>query len=69
MIVYFKKKDITGLVEKLRRRMDNDKPSSQQGNTADHQLKWSFLSSHAHSSGENLDVSHIGCNLFIDTKL
>jgi len=68
MIVYFRKKDIAGLVKKLPQRMDNDKPCSQQGNSSDHQLKWSFLSSHAHSSGENLEVSHIGCNLFIDTK-
>lgn len=68
MIVYFQKKDIAGLVKKLRQRMDNDKPCSQQGYTADHQLKWSFLTSHTHSSGENLKVSHIGCNIFIDTK-
>jgi hypothetical protein len=67
LIVYFRKKDIAGLVKKLRQRMDDDLPFDQQGPTADYQLKWSFLSAHAHSCGENLHLSHIGCNLYTDS--
>jgi hypothetical protein len=66
LIIYFRKSDIAGLVKKLRRKMDNDLPLDQQGNTADHLLKWSFLSTHAHSCGENLQVGHIGCNLYTE---
>ena len=63
LIVYFRKPNIAGLVQKLRQQMDADLPCKQQGNTIDHLLKWSFLSAHAHSCGENLEVTHIGCNL------
>jgi hypothetical protein len=64
LIVYFRKKDIAGLVQKLRARMDTELPRRQQGTTRDHRIRWSFLSTHGHSSGEHLDVSHIGCNLY-----
>ena len=63
MIEYFRKPNIAGLVQGLRKQMDADLPCKQQGNTADHSLKWSFLTAHAHACGENLEVSHIGCNL------
>lgn len=63
IIVYFRKPNIAGLVNNLRMKMDADLPCKQQGNTTDHTLKWSFVSAHAHSCGENLEVSHIGCNL------
>jgi hypothetical protein len=63
LIVYFRKPNISGLMKGLRERMDSDLPCKQQGNTADHALKWSFLSAHAHACGDNLEVSHIGCNL------
>jgi hypothetical protein len=32
-------------------------------------LKWSFLSVHKHSSGEYLEIGHIGCNLYVDPLL
>lgn len=65
LIVYFQRKNIAGLVKKLRERMDMEKPCCQQGITTDHDLKWSFLSMHAHSCGENLEVGHFGCNLYV----
>lgn len=64
LMVYFRERDIASRVKKLRERMDADTPCYQQGGTRDHTLKWSFLSSHTHSSGENLDIAHIGCNLY-----
>lgn len=66
VICYVRKKDIAGLVRKLRDKMDADRPCGQQGATLDHRIRWWFLSTHAHSCGENLDVSHIGCNLYSD---
>jgi hypothetical protein len=67
LIVYVRKQDIAGLMKKLREKMDIDLPCQQQGKTADHILKWSFLTTHAHSCGENLEVSHIGCNLYTES--
>jgi hypothetical protein len=64
LIVYVRMKDISGLIKKIRQKMDVEHPCDQQGNTVDHTFKWSFLSRHAHSCGDVLDVSHVGCNLY-----
>lgn len=64
LIVYVRAKDISGLIKKIRQKMDDEHPCDQQGKTVDHTIRWSFLSSHAHSCGDVLDVSHIGCNLY-----
>jgi hypothetical protein len=65
MIEYIKKPDIAGLVKKIRKRMDTDRPMRQQGKTRDNTLKWSFISVHKHSSGDKLQVGHYSCNLFV----
>jgi hypothetical protein len=67
LIVYFRKKDIAGLVKKLRDTMDKNLPVAQQGPTSNHAIKWSFLSKHKHSSGEDLEVGHVGCNLYFES--
>jgi hypothetical protein len=69
LIAYVRKQNIAGLIQTLREKMDVDYPCQQQGKTADHILKWSFRSAHAHSCGENLEVSHIGCNLYTDSAV
>lgn len=66
VIVYVRKKEIKALFEKLRKAMDEDLPLAQVGPTASHILKWSFLSNHTHSCGEDLQVCHVGCNLYIE---
>jgi hypothetical protein len=66
LIVYVRKKNIASLIKKLREKMDADLPCQQQGEATDHAIKWSFITKHAHSCGENLEVGHIGCNLFIE---
>lgn len=68
LIEYFRNKNIAMLVRKLREKMDEEHPCQQQGETTDHGLQWSFLSVHTHSSGENLSVGHIGCNLSTDSS-
>jgi hypothetical protein len=66
LFVYFRSPNIAGLMKKIRKRMDDELPLGQQGETTKHTLKWSFCSVHAHSCGENIGVSHIGCNLYIE---
>ena len=61
IIEYFKINNIKGLVEKLRKRMDEELPFEQIDKASDHTLKWSFNTEHNHSSGENFKVQHIGC--------
>lgn len=66
VISYVKEKDIAELLEKLRDYIDAEKPHELSGPCNDHnKIKWSFLSSHKHKSGEVIDVHHIGCNLYI----
>lgn len=69
VIAYVRKKNIAGLMKEIRAHMDCDHPCQQQGETIEHTLKWSFTSTHTHSCGENLPISHIGCNLFVDHTL
>lgn len=52
LIVYYRSKDIALLVKKSREKMDAEKPFDQQGPTVDHALRWSFLSTHMLTSGD-----------------
>lgn len=63
VISYVKIKDIKSLFEDLRKHIDDTKPFNLEGLCLDHNIKWSFLSNHNHSSGELIAVCHIGCNL------
>jgi hypothetical protein len=63
VISYVRLKDIKGLFEDLRKHIDKSKPFSLEGLCLDHNIKWSFLSNHKHSSGELIAICHIGCNL------
>jgi hypothetical protein len=63
VISYVRLKDIKGLFEDLRKHIDESKPFNLEGLCLDHNIKWSFLSKHKHSSGELISICHIGCNL------
>jgi hypothetical protein len=63
LIVYCKAQGIKDKVQSLRTHMDTSQPQGQQGATCNHKLRWSFRSAHAHSSGELVEVDHVGCNL------
>ena len=69
VIVYFTLSGISDAVQRVRVEMDLKLPLDQQGPTTPHVLKWSFLSVHKHSSGEHLEIGHIGCNMFVDPIL
>lgn len=64
VISYVKLKDIKSLFEKLREYIDDEKSYDLDGICKDHNIKWSFLSSHKHSSGELVEVCHVGCNMY-----
>lgn len=64
LLVYYRDQGIADLVGKIRTEMDKTLPMQQQGKTIDHAIKWSFLSKHTHSSGDDNEIGHIGCNLF-----
>jgi hypothetical protein len=66
LITYVRKENISGLIQKLQIRMDEELPQNQRGNTKPYIFKWSFLSTHGHSCGEDREVSHIGCNLYVE---
>ena len=66
LIVYVRKQNIEGLVKKLRVRMNEESPHNQQGAATDHKFKWSFCTAHTHTSGSQVSVDHVGCNLFHD---
>jgi hypothetical protein len=64
LINYVRKRDIKGLIAKLRKELDVDLPLKQQGASVDHTMLWSFETTHLHSAGERLRIGHIGCNLY-----
>jgi hypothetical protein len=68
LIIYVKKSNISGLMKKLRDRMDETLPEAQSGSCKDHSIKWSFISEHLHSCGDLLEVGHIGCNLYVQSQ-
>lgn len=65
MLIYVRKKNISGIIEKLRNDMDTEQPESQQGTIMDDDLKWSLISVYQHSSGELIEVSHVGLDLHV----
>lgn len=66
LIEYVKKPGIKAKIAAIRKKMDTELPLNQAGQSKDHMLKWSFLTEHKHSSGECLQVGHIGCNLYYE---
>jgi hypothetical protein len=65
LLNYVRKVDIVDVIKNLRESLDTNLPLNQKGPTQDHKLKWSFSSVHGHSSGEELAVDHVGCNLYV----
>jgi hypothetical protein len=66
LLNYVRKKNIKAIKEKLIQSIDDSKPEQLIGTCQEHPLKWSFDSTHGHSSGEEHKVSHIGINLYIE---
>jgi hypothetical protein len=65
LISYVRLQNISGLMQKLRARMDAERPFEQTCDVSDHPLKWSFSSTHQLTSGDDHDVGHIACNMYV----
>ena len=65
LLEYVKKPKILDHMNDLRSELDQKRPCNQVANCCDHETvkQWSFCSSHTHSSGEQIEVWHFGCNL------
>ncbi len=68
VISYVKQKNIKKLFEDLREYIDKNKPFDLVGFCKDHNIKWSFISEHEHSSGEQIEICSLGCNLFCEDE-
>jgi hypothetical protein len=68
LISYVRQRDISAITSKLRLHMDEALPLSQKGPCRDAALRWSFLTVHLHSCGDDLEVGHFGCNLYVETE-
>jgi hypothetical protein len=70
VINYVKLPNIKDLMKNIQDEFNKSKPENQIGNTKSHgSVKWSFQSSHQHSSGEEITAYHIGCNLYVAGKI
>jgi len=64
LLLYVKKKGIKTHMERFRSELDKGRPCGQVAKCDDHDARWSFVSSHTHSSGEVVEIWHLGCNLY-----
>lgn len=64
MLTYVRKDNIKALMVKIRDYLDLKKPCRQKAECEDHHIKWAFESKHLHCSGEEINITHMGCNLF-----
>lgn len=65
MICYVQVKDIAKKLQSIRDKMDVDLPEKQLSPTRNGAKKLTFQSEHEHSSGEVIDVSHVGVNMHV----
>jgi hypothetical protein len=70
LLEYVKLAGIKDHMKKLRADLDAKLPCNQVAKCSDHETvtQWSFCSSHKHSSGEQIEVWHFGCNLYQPQK-
>lgn len=64
LLVYVKKDNVKGRMDKIRRELDQKLPCNQLEASENHETQWSFLTTHKHSSGEEIEVWHLGANLY-----
>ena len=65
MVCYVRVENIAAKLQSIREKMDLNRPVVQTAATYDGNKKWTFRSEHKHSSGEVIDVSHVGVNLYV----
>ncbi len=63
LLIYVREANIKQKIEDLEGALNEKRPENQVGKCKKHTLQWSLQTKHRHSSGEVLDLSHLGCNL------
>ncbi len=63
VVEYVMVPNIEGLVDNVKEYLDKNKPCAQDGDAQDHQLRWTFITYHLHSSGVRYRVLHLNFNL------
>lgn len=63
LVNYVRKPDIKAITVTLRAKMDEDLPENQTGPCESYILQWSLVTKHKHSSGEEVSLAHVACNL------
>ena len=66
VLAYVKQKEASKRMKKIRTKMDEKRPEEQVRETTDHHIRWSFISEHQHDCGDEVQVCHVGCNLFVE---
>jgi hypothetical protein len=61
---FFQVRGMYAKLEGLQRDFDRDQPHKQKGAAAAHRIKGAFLTTHGHDSGSDVEVLHLGCNLY-----
>lgn len=65
---FCKKEKIAERMKKKRQHFEQDSDCHSVKSLEDNHIPWSFLGKHQHSSGEDIEVLHIACNLYNDKK-
>jgi hypothetical protein len=63
---FFQEEEIQQKMQGIRDQMDADMPLQQQGASQNHAIHWAFLTTHRHSSGEDVTILNLGCNVYFD---
>lgn len=63
LVTYVRRPNIDRLTNNLRSRMDKELPLQQRRASVNRRMRWSFATQHTHSSGGELEVHHVACNL------
>jgi hypothetical protein len=60
---FVKEPEIRQKMQGIRDQMDANRPLNQRDTSRDHAMRWAFLTTHGHSSGEEVAILHVGCNI------
>ena len=61
---FFQVRGMYAKLEGLQRDFNRNHPHKQKGAATAHRIKGAFLTTHGHDSGSDVEVLHLGCNLY-----
>jgi hypothetical protein len=60
---FVKDPEIRQKMQGIRDQMDADRPLQQRDVSHNHAMRWAFVTTHGHDSGEDVAILHVGCNI------